>query len=140
MTATEGSPGFDSLDHVDIRVTDRAAARTFFVERLGLPVLADGPTHTFLLVGDDVLGLHDAKAGGAASGIDHIALRVRAWEGLRARLEGAGVRITREKERDESRSLFVEGPDGLQIELVHRPKPEAHPDHDPAGRRVRRAR
>lgn len=128
---------FDSLDHVDLRVADRAAARAFFVDRLGLKLLADGPAHTFLLVGDDVLGLHDAAPGEALHGVDHVALRVALWEGLRTRLETAGVRVTAEKERDDSRSLFVEGPEGLQVELVHRPHPERHPDH-PMPRRARK--
>ena len=127
---------FESLDHVDLKVAHREAARDFLVDRLGLKLLAHGPTHTFLLVGDDVLGLHDAAPGEALAGVDHIALRITAWEGLRARLESAGVRVTGEKERDESRSLFVEGPEGLQVELVHRPHPEKHPDH-PAARRPR---
>lgn len=140
MTATTSSTAFEGLDHVDILVSDRSAARDFFVERLGLGLLADGPAHTFLLVGDDVLGLHDADASKAGVGVDHIALRVREWEGLRARLEAAGVPISGEKEREESRSLFVAGPDGLKIELVHRPNPAAHPEHGPGGRRARRAR
>lgn len=129
---------FDSLDHVDLKVAHRADARDFFVDRLGLTLLSDGPTHTFLLVGDDVLGLHDAAPGEAMVGVDHLALRVSHWEGLRARLESAGVRVTGEKERDDSRSLFVDGPEGLQVELVHRPDPQKHPDH-PAARRPRKS-
>lgn len=140
MPAEEPAPAFDSFDHVDIRVADRDAARDFFVDRLGLRLLAHGPTHTFLLVGDDVLGLHDAPPGASPTGIDHIALRVADLEGLRARLEARGVRVTEEKERDESRSVFVEGPEGLKIELIHRPNPSTHPDHGPGGRRARRPR
>ena len=32
----------------------------------------------------------------------------------------------RKKERDNSRSLFIKGPDGLKIELVWRPDPHTH--------------
>lgn len=131
---------FDSLDHVDLKVAHRAVARAFFVDRLGLTLLSDGPTHTFLLVGDDVLGLHDAAPGETLAGVDHLALRVTQWEGLRARLESAGVRVTGEKTRDDSRSLFIEGPEGLPVELVHRPNPEKHPDHPPARRPRKPAR
>jgi catechol 2,3-dioxygenase-like lactoylglutathione lyase family enzyme len=121
------------FDHVDVRVHDRAKAKRFFVEQLGMDVIGEGADHTFLLFGDQVLGLRDAKDGETLGGIDHIALRVSEWTGLRSRVGRARVVITGEKEREDSRSLFLRGPEGLRIELVWRPDPHAHPcTHTPA--------
>ena len=118
--------GLVGFDHVDVRVKDRAKARRFFVEQLGMDVIGEGTDHTFLLFGDQVLGLRDAKEGEVLGGVDHIALRVSEWTGLRNRVARARVTITGEKERNESRSLFLRGPEGLRLELVWRPDPSIH--------------
>ena len=91
-----------------------------------MDVIGEGPDHTFLLFGDQVLGLRDAKEGETTTGIDHIALRVSEWTGLRNRVARARVTITGEKERNDSRSLFLRGPEGLRLELVWRPDPDVH--------------
>jgi catechol-2,3-dioxygenase len=124
--------GLVGFDHVDLSVKDRERARRFFVEQLGLEVIGEGPDHTFLLLGDQVLGLHDAKDGPGPSGIDHLALRVSEWTGLRSRVGRARVTITGEKERQDSRSLYLRGPEGLSIELVWRPDPSLHVCMHPA--------
>jgi catechol 2,3-dioxygenase-like lactoylglutathione lyase family enzyme len=113
-------------DHVDVRVKDRLKARRFFVEQLGMDVIGEGPDHTFLLFGDQVLGLRDAGEKEGPGGIDHIAFRVSEWTGLRSRVTRARVVITEEKERDDSRSLYLRGPEGIRIELVWRPDPHSH--------------
>jgi len=118
--------GILGYDHVDIKVKDRDRARRFFVEQLGMDVIGEGADHTFLLFGDHVLGLHDAKDGAGPAGVDHLALRVSEWTGLRSRVGRARVTITGEKERDDSRSLYLRGPEGLAIELVWRPDPHVH--------------
>ena len=118
--------GLLGFDHVDVRVRDRAKAKRFFVEQLGMDVIGDGPDYTFLLFGDQVLGLRDAKEGESLGGLDHIALRVSEWTGLRSRVGRARVVITGEKEREDSRSLFLRGPEGMRIELVWRPDPHSH--------------
>jgi catechol 2,3-dioxygenase-like lactoylglutathione lyase family enzyme len=124
--------GLIGFDHVDVRVKDRPKARRFFVEQLGMDVIGEGPDHTYLLFGDQVLGLRDATDGQDLSGVDHIALRVNEWTGLRSRVGRARVVITGEKEREDSRSLYLRGPEGLRIELVWRPDPEVHACSHPA--------
>ncbi len=124
--------GLIGFDHVDLALKDRAKARRFFVEQLGLEVVGEAPDHTYLLLGDQVLGLHDAKDGVTLAGVDHLALRVSEWTGLRNRIGRARVTIVREKERDDSRSLFLRGPEGLSIELVWRPEPHNHTCAHPA--------
>ena len=124
--------GLLGFDHVDVRVRDRAKAKRFFVEQLGMDVIGEGADHTYLLFGDQVLGLRDAKDGETFGGVDHIAFRVSEWTGLRSRVGRARVTITGEKEREDSRSLFLRGPEGLRIELVWRPDPHSHSCSHPA--------
>ncbi len=118
--------GITGFDHVDLRVANRAKLSRFFTEQLGMDILGEGTDHTYLLFGDQVLGLHDAKEGEKPDGLDHVALRVNEWTGLRSRVARARVVITGEKERQDSRSLYLRGPDGIRIELVWRPDPHAH--------------
>src|SRR5271157_858210 len=118
--------GLVGFDHVDLRVRDRTKAKRFFVEQLGMDEIGEGPDSTFLLFGDQVLGLRDAKEGETLGGVDHMALRVSEWTGLRSRVGRARVVITGEKEREDSRSLFLRGPEGMRIELVWRPDPHSH--------------
>lgn len=120
------------FDHVDIRVKDREKARRFFVEQLGLEELSHSPDHTFLILGDQVLGLHDADDGKPVDGVDHLALRVASWTNLRNRVRRARVEVRGEKERDDSRSLYLKGPDGLEVELVWRPDPDTPQCRSPA--------
>ena len=118
--------GLTGFDHVDLRLKDRVKARHFFVDQLGMDVIGEGPDHTFLLFGDQVLGLRDAGKGEKAAGVDHLAFRVEEWTGLRNRLKRARIDVVSEKERDDSRSIYLKGPEGLQVELVYRPDPQSH--------------
>ncbi|MCI4358252.1 MAG: VOC family protein [Thermoplasmata archaeon] len=129
MSAKELDFGISGFDHVDLHVKDLTKARRFFVEQLKLAVIGEGPDHAFLLFGDQVLGLRTGEARSGTDGVDHIALRVESWTGLRTRLKRARLEVVKEKERDESRSLYLKGPDGLSLELVWRPDPHRHPVH-----------
>jgi catechol-2,3-dioxygenase len=125
--------GLLGFDHVDIYVRNRTKAAGFFSKQLGFDIIGEGPGHTFLLCGNQVLGLRDSPKGNRNDGVDHLAFRVSEWTGLRNRLKRARLTIVGEKERAESRSIFVKGPERLRIELVYRPDPELHPGHGSAG-------
>ncbi len=127
MPGASHDHGLTGFDHVDIYVRNRAKAAEFFARQLGLEILAEGPDHTFLLAGDQVLGLRDCPKGSRNDGVDHIAFRVDEWTGLRNRLKRCRVTITGEKEREESRSIYLKGPERLRIELVYRPDPSIRP-------------
>jgi len=120
------------FDHVDLKVRNRDKLRRFFVEQLGMDVIGEGTDHTYLLFGDQVLGLHDLGKGETATSVDHLAFRVSEWTGLRNRVARSRVVITGEKERNDSRSLYLRGPDGLRLELVWRPDPQVHACDHPA--------
>ena len=126
MVAPTQDFGLSGFDHVDLRFTDRGKARHFFVEQLGMDVLGEGPDHTFLLFGNQMLGLRDLEKGQRAAGVDHLAFRVEEWTGLRNRLKRARIEVLEEKERADSRSIYLKGPEGLRVELVYRPDPMSH--------------
>ena len=134
MSGASHEFGLVGFDHVDLYIRNRPKVADFFARQLGFDVIGEGPDHTFLLCGDQVLGLRDPPKGARLDGVDHLAFRVAEWTGLRNRLRRARLTVTGEKERAESRSLFVKGPEGLRIELVYRPDPDVHPRHSaPAG-------
>lgn len=118
--------GIVGFDHVDVKVKDLEKSRRYFVEQLGMDVIGSADDHCYLLFGDQVLGLHLAKADELLGGVDHIALRVAEWTGLKSRVQRARIVVTGEKEREDSRSLYLRGPAGLRIELVWRPDPSSH--------------
>jgi catechol-2,3-dioxygenase len=126
MTPVAQDFGLTGFDHVDLRLRDRVKARHFFVDQLGMDVIGEGPDHTFLLFGNQVLGLRDAVKGEKTAGLDHLAFRVEEWTGLRNRLKRARIDVVSERERDDSRSIYLKGPEGLQVELVYRPDPQSH--------------
>ncbi len=135
MTSKELDFGITGFDHVDLRFRDLPRARKFFIEQLRLSVIGESADHTFLMFGDQVLGLRADDPKAKRGGVHHIALRVESWTGLKNRLKRARLEILDEKERDESRSLYLKGPEGLSIELVWRPDPHRHPVHEgPDGR------
>lgn len=114
------------FDHVDVKVRDLPGARRFFEEGLGLEVVGEGDEHAFFLLGDQVLGLRRDPDSGIVAGVDHVALRVPSREGLEALVRGLGVPVLSTKEREDSYSVFVSGPEGLMLEIIHRPDPNRH--------------
>ncbi len=112
------------FDHVDLYVGDLASSARFFTDKLGLEVLSESDDHVFLILGDQVLGLRRANGGARASVPHHVAIRVSGFDGLRQEVEARGLVVRDERERADSRSIFVDGPEGIAIELIHRPHPK----------------
>ena len=67
--------------------------------------------------------------------LDHVALAVDGLEALLARLRRAGVRVREAPHAGLSgRAAMIEGPDGLAIELLERPRREPDASSSPASR------
>ena len=132
-------PAFTAIDHVDVKVVDLASARRFF-ESLGLEVMSESDDHVFLLAGDQVVGLRRVDRGTARDGVDHLALRVASPEAADGALTAAGLTPSRTRRRKDSYSWFLEGPEGLPVELVHRPDPGHHGCKNPPGHPRAKAR
>lgn len=115
--------GLTGFDHVDIYVRDRAKAVNFFARQLGFEILAEQEGTTDLLCGDQLLRLTDSPKGNRNDGIALLAFRVTEWTGLRHRLRRARLRILAEREFADGRSITVQGPERIRVDLFYRTGP-----------------
>jgi catechol 2,3-dioxygenase-like lactoylglutathione lyase family enzyme len=113
------------LRHVALRVHDLAAAEAFFTSALGYEVhWRPDPDDVYLVRDGDNLALHRAERGEAGGLLDHLGIRVERPEDLEAwerHLDAVGARIVARPRahRDGSRSLYVEGPEGIVVQVIH---------------------
>lgn len=124
------SPSFPSslgLRHAALRVRDLPAAEAFFVRVLGYSVeWRPDPENVYLTRDGDNVALHRADAPAGAGLLDHLGIfvpraeDVDAWE---RHLDGKGARIAARprNHRDGTRSLYVDGPEGLVVQILHHP-------------------
>ena len=123
------------IDHVVLRVRDRAVAEAFYrdvigcglerrQDRIGMTQLRAGSSLIDLVEIDGVLG----KQGGAAPGVegrnlDHFCIAIEGFdlEAVKAELVAKGVALGDEGERHGasglSVSIYLEDPDGNGLEL-----------------------
>lgn len=119
-------------DHLHLRSPDPAAAAAFYVEALGARETARMPVRDRLRVILDLGGLTvfieevpatTARAPGAPCiGIEHIGLAVDDLDAALDAHRARGTRITTEAQevRPGVRIAFLEGPDGVVLELLER--------------------
>jgi catechol 2,3-dioxygenase-like lactoylglutathione lyase family enzyme len=109
-------------------VKDLAGAEAFFVRALGYEVeWRPDPDDVYLTSGSDNLALHRAEGEVDPGLLDHLGILVEraedvdAWERY---LELAGARIVARPRthRDGARSLYVAGPEGIVVQILHHPK------------------
>lgn len=116
-----------ALLHASLMVEDLMRARAFYEGLLGLSPSPARPDMSFSGVWYDLgatqihlICLPNPDAAVARpehGGRDrHTALGVKGWEGLRARLDAAGLAYT--LSRSGRRALFVRDPDGNALELI----------------------
>jgi catechol 2,3-dioxygenase-like lactoylglutathione lyase family enzyme len=151
---TRSPPPSLGLRHVALRVRELAVTERFFVESLGYRVeWRPDAGNVYLTRDGDNVALHavsaDSRVGPRASGVrpqeddgpkpeagdlkpvlDHLGIFVAraedvdAWE---AHLDAVGARIVARPKthRDGARSLYVEGPEGLVVQILHHPRASA---------------
>ena len=117
------------IRHLALFVRAFDETKRFYVDVLGFQVEwePDGD-NSYLTSGSDNLALHRATSPdpGQETALDHFGLLVRtpqevdAWASY---LEGRGVRLSRppRTHRDGARSLYLDDPDGNQIQVIHHP-------------------
>lgn len=117
------------LDHVNIRTTDLAATRAFFMEVLGLSVgwRPDFPFGGAWLYagGRDLVHLVEVSKAGAASkgsSLDHFAFTIDDYEAVEAKLKAAGIAYDPVVSPNGGiRQMFITELNGVNIELNWRP-------------------
>ncbi len=113
------------LRHAALRVRDLAAVEAFFTGPLGYRVAwRPDPDDVYLVRDGDNLALHRAAEGHGTGLLDHLGIRVERREDVDAwerHLDEAGARIggRPRTHRDGSRSLYVEGPEGIVVQVIH---------------------
>jgi glyoxylase I family protein len=121
---------FLAIQHVSVIVTDTARALAFYQDVLGLPVDRQRPDlgypGAWLAIGAQQIHLLElpnpdpATGRPAHGGRDrHVALTLRDLDGLRRRLDAAGIPFTLSKSG--RRALFCRDPDGNALEFIEAP-------------------
>jgi catechol 2,3-dioxygenase-like lactoylglutathione lyase family enzyme len=119
------------LRHAALRVHDLAGVERFFVRALGYEVgWRPDPDNVYLRRSGDDVALHREPVAAGKGMLDHLgifvpsAADVDAWERY---LDGCGAecgaRVVRRPRthRDGARSLYVEGPEGILVQVLHHP-------------------
>ena len=117
------------LDHVNIRTTDLARTRAFFMEVLGLTVgwRPDFPFGGTWLYADgkDLVHLVEVANPGTASrgsALDHFAFAIDDYEAVERRLQAAGIAYDPVVSPNGGiRQMFITELNGVNIELNWRP-------------------
>lgn len=123
--------GAETIDHIAIPVRDLQRNQDFYVEALGLKFKTtrrnpDGsPRQTYVLAGDNIVGLHlpgiDAAASRSSGPRIGIATSAERFEQVAANLLAAGHPLRGPIEHDGdvpfSRSLYFDDPDGNHLEF-----------------------
>lgn len=104
------------LDHVAVPSADIAASVQWYVEKFGAIVLYEDATWAFLRLGQGKLALVTPNQHPP-----HMALRVDEAT-LREAAQSAGKPVDRH--RDGTRGIYIDDPDGNQVELICYPTGE----------------
>ncbi len=101
-------PTATSIDHIAIYFSHIEEAKRFFIDGLGLMVKADYGKEFFMNIGDQVLAIFEGD--NSHQTINHLALKVDDFEGMKKRLVDLGYTIYK--------SDMVDGPDGIRVQLM----------------------
>jgi catechol 2,3-dioxygenase-like lactoylglutathione lyase family enzyme len=122
-----GAPPALGLRHVALAVRDLDAAERFFVDVLGYRVeWRPDPENVYLSLRGDNVALHRAPERPGKGILDHVGLLVARAEDVdawAAWLDAKGVPIAARPRthRDGARSLYLDGPEGLLVQIIHHP-------------------
>ena len=127
MAAPRSHPALLGIRHVALFMRDLEAAERFWVDVMGYEVeWRPDADNVYLRGGSDNLALHRAAptAPGAPGPLDHIGLAVPAAadvDAWAAHLADRGVALKAQPKthRDGSRSLYLEAPEGLLVQIIH---------------------
>ncbi len=108
------------LNHITLAVSDADRSLAFYVDLLGLRLVARWPTGAYLLAGGVWLVLHQdaATRPGALPEYTHLAFSVpgEAFDEARHALQAAGVVVWQENTSEGASCYFLD-PDGHKLEI-----------------------
>jgi catechol 2,3-dioxygenase-like lactoylglutathione lyase family enzyme len=120
-------------DHIHIRSTDPEKTAAYYERMFEAEIIRtpqDGATRIDMKIGGANVFLAQVKDGDGVSsppktpyqGLDHFGLSVTGIDAIAADLKAKGVKFTREPTtvRPGTRVCFIEGPQGVSIELLDR--------------------
>ncbi len=112
-----------TLNHLHLKTTDPKQTAQFYVDNLGATIVSEIADRGYRL---DLHGLTinlttiiADQNRDQAYGMEHIALNTDDMAGALNQLKTNGTRVLEEREGAAGRKVcFLEGPDGVQIELI----------------------
>jgi lactoylglutathione lyase len=121
-------------DHTHFKCSDQDKTATFFKENFGAKEVSrwevNGMPIISLEIGGCVYNFSpkranetlDSSAGTVRYGVYHIALKAKDLEAEAAKMKARGVKFTQDVKQlnPKTKFAFVEGPDGISIELLQR--------------------
>lgn len=116
-----------SIHHIAIKATDLPAAKAFYTELLGFPVVGTipGSETVFINVGGTTLELSGGGTGAiqpVTCGMLHLAFEVDDVDAAFQELSAKGIQFhVLPRTVGDIRLAFFKGPDGIELELFHSP-------------------
>jgi lactoylglutathione lyase len=121
-------------DHTHFKCSDQDKTAAFFRENFGAVEVSRWDANGMQIISMEIGGFLynfspkrenetlDASAGTVRYGVYHIALKTADLEGEAVKLKARGVKFTQEVKQlnPKTKFAFVEGPDGISIELLQR--------------------
>jgi predicted enzyme related to lactoylglutathione lyase len=111
------------LNHVHLKTRDPRQTANFYVENLGATIVSEIGTRGIRL---DLHGLTlnvttfvDEQTRQQVYGMEHFALNTDDMDGTVAKLQANGAKILEQMTSGNGRRIcFLEGPDGVQLEII----------------------
>jgi catechol 2,3-dioxygenase-like lactoylglutathione lyase family enzyme len=115
------------LNHVHLKTSDPKQTAQFYVDTLGAKMVAEIGTRGYRLdlhgLTLNVTTLIADQARQQVYGMEHFAIETDDLPGVVAKLTANGARILEEHATGDGRKIcFLEGPDGVQLELLEMPR------------------
>lgn len=100
------------LNHIAIRVVDIRRSREFYQKHLGLPLIRESETSSFLKMGDEFLTLFKNER----PGLDHHCVAIENFkpDAVMSELNRQGLKPRRPSGTDR---IYFPDPDGLEVQL-----------------------
>ena len=117
------------MGHLHFRVKDPDVHKKLLVEVLGAKILHAGPLEIFQLPGVHILLTRGAPSGGNnGTVVDHLGLKVRDLDAMKAKLTAGGATVM--SENPGTRQMFIVLPDAIKIEFSEDKKLDKPVVHD----------